>query len=146
MRYTLTLAQSGPFCQNPRFVELDGEKIALNNVILPKTIDSDGGYNPYNVRLFVIGHEFGAICAIWASNWQGAFDEACDANLIDCLMSENQDFGNEELTPLGNVSELFDLSHAWIGEVEFDAARDIQLVVSIVRAVENQKSTVGQWA
>ena len=142
MTYTLTLAQSGAFCQNPRFVELSGEKIALNNVILPKTIDSDGGYNPHNVRLFVIGHEFGAICAVWASHEQEALDEACDANLIDCLLAENQDIDNEELTPLGDASELFDLSHAWIGTVEFDAARDIQLIVSIVRAVENQKDTL----
>lgn len=142
MTYTLTLAQSGGFCQTPRFAELEGDKIALNNVILPKTIDSDGGYNPHNVRFFVIGHEFGAICAVWASHEQEAFDEACDANLIDCLMSENQDFDNEELTPLGNASELFDLTHAWIGTVEFDAARDINLIVSIVRASENQKDTL----
>ena len=142
MQYTLTLAQSVSFCQNPRFAELDGDKIALNNVILPKTIDSDGAYNPHNVRLFVIGHEFGAICAVWASHEQEAFDEACDANLIDCLMAENQDIDNEELAPLGNASELFDLTHAWIGTVEFDAARDIKLIVSIVRAAENQKYTL----
>lgn len=144
MAYKLTLAQSGAFCQNPRFAELEGEKIALNNVILPKTIDTDGAYNPHGVRLFVIGHEHGAICAIWASHEQEAFDEACDANFIDSLMAENQDHDDDTLTPLGNASELFDLTYAWVGAVEFDAARDIQLIVSIVRAVENQKDTLGE--
>lgn len=142
MKHTLTLSQRGPFAQNPHFAELEGEKIAVNNVILPKAVDQESSYNPHNVRLWAIGHEFGALCAVWASHEQEALDEACDAGLLDCLMAEDQDQENEELTPLGNASELFDLTHAWIGEVEFDAARDIHLIVAIVRASENQKDTL----
>lgn len=142
MKYTLTLRQSGPFAQNPRFTEIEGEKILLNNVILPRAIDPENAFNPHNVRLFVIGHEFGAICAVWAGHEQEAFDVACDGNMLDCLMSENQDHEDDSLTPCGNASELFDLAHAWCGVVEFEPARDIVLIVDIVRASENQKDTL----
>jgi hypothetical protein len=137
MRYTLTLKQSLPFAQNPRFAELEGEKILCNDVNLPKAIDPDNGYNPHNVRLWVIGHEFGAICAVFASHEQDALDSAVDGGMLDCLMAEDQNPPEDEregLAPLGNASELFDLSHAWLAEVEFDATRDIHLIVKLVRA------------
>jgi len=144
MPYTLTLAQSGAFAQNPRFAELEGNKISLNNVLLPKEIDADSAYNPHRVRLWVIGHEFGAICAVWAGGEQDAFDEACDSGMLECLqVSEEQQnadvIGADEYAYLGNASEPHDLTHAWIAPVEWDAARDIQLIVAIVRASENQK-------
>ena len=60
-------------------------------------------------------------------------DAAVDAGSLDCLMAEEQDYDNEDLTPLGNASELFDLNSVWMGEVEFDAARDIKLIVALVR-------------
>lgn len=142
MKYTLTLKQTMPFVQNPRFCELEANRIALNDAILPASIDPDASYNPHNVRLWVIGHEFGAICAVWASHAQDAFDNAVDANMLDCLQIEDPADIDDETTYLGNASEPFDLSYAWIGEVEFDAARDIKLIVSIVRATENQQDTI----
>lgn len=144
--YTLTLKQeNGPFFSVPRFVELSGDKIALNNVVLPQHIDKESAYNPHNVQLYVIGHEFGAIAAVWASSESEALDEACDLNLLDSLMCEDQNPDNpdsNEFTPLGNASELFDLSHVWTGIVEFMLSRDIQLIVDIIRASENQKSFI----
>ena len=140
MKYTLTLKQSGSFCQNPRFAELEGENILLNYVSLPKHIEHT--YNPYNVRLWVIGNEYGALCAVWDSSEQEALDEAVDANMLDCLMAEEQDYDNEDLTPLGNASELFDLNSVWVGEVEFDAARDIKLIVALVRESAEGKDTL----
>jgi len=135
MKYQLTLKQQDfPFAQTPRFAELSADCILLDNVQLPPEIDASDRYNPYNVRLWVIGHEHGAICAVFAGCEQYAFDHAVDLNQLDCLMADDQDYDNEELTALGNASELFDLSHAWIAEVEFDAARDIQLIVAIVKA------------
>lgn len=131
MKYTLTLKQSLPFSQNPRFAELDGEAILLNDVNLPGHIEHT--YNPHNVTLWVIGHEHGALCAVWANCEQDALDEAVDAGMLDCLMADEQDHDNEDLTPLGNASELFDLNSVWMGEVEFDAARDIKLIVTLVR-------------
>jgi hypothetical protein len=134
MRYNLTLKQSLPFAQNPPFAELEGDKILCNDVNLPASIDPDNGYNPHNVRMWVIGHEFGAICAVFASSEQDAFDAAVDGNMLDCLMAQDQDHDDESLTPLGNASELFDLTYAWLAEVEFDPARDIHLIVKLVRA------------
>lgn len=134
MRYTLTLKQSLPFASSPRFAELDGEKILCNDVNLPREIDPDNGYNPHNVRMWVIGHEFGAICAVFASSEHDALDSAVDAGMLDCMMAQEQDYDDESLTALGNASELFDLTYAWIAPVEWDAARDIHLIVKLVRA------------
>ena len=144
--YTLTLKQDkNPFFQMANSVKLPGDKIALNNVILPRSIDKENAFNPHNVQLYVIGHEFGAICAVWASNEQEALDEACNLNLLDCFLCEDQSakaYDSGDFVALGNASELFDLQHAWLGVVEFDAARDIQLIVDIIRASENQKSFI----
>lgn len=139
MRINLKL-KANNFC--PDYVEINPSTFYLNNVVLPKYIDPDGAFNPHNVRCWVIGHEHGPVCAIWAPSEQEAFDEAADAGGLDCFLTEKQDYDDESLTPLGNASELFDLSYAWIGVVEWDAQRDIKTIVSIVRAVENQKGTL----
>ena len=136
--YTLHLKNGYPFAQAPCIVKLQSDKIALNDVMLPASIDHDARYNPYNVRLWVIGHEFGALYAVWAGHEQGALDAAVDLGLLDCLKAEEQDHEDESLTPLGNASELFDLQHAWIAEVDFNPARDIAMIVKIVRSTENQ--------
>lgn len=135
MKYQLALKQQNiPFAQTPRFAEIDAYNILLDNAQLPAEIDASDRYNPNNIRLWVIGHELGAICAVFAGCEQHALDQACDLNQIDCLMADDQDYDNSSLTALGNASELFDLSYAWIAEVEFEAKRDIQLIVAIVKA------------
>lgn len=140
MKYHLTLKQNFPFAQNGPFTEIEGEKIICNDVNLPKHIEST--YNPHNVRLWAIGHEFGAVCAIFASNEQDALDAAVDADQMDFCLAEEQDHDNEHLTPLGNASDLFDLSTVWIAPVEFDAARDIKLIVALARAAESGADTL----
>mgnify|MGYP003461326160 FL=1 len=137
MKYTLTLKQSP---QAPSSVELEGDSILLNDVNLPEHIEHT--FNPYNVKLWVIGNEYGALCAAWGSNEQEALDAAVDAGLLDSLMDEEQDYNNEALTPLGNAGELFDLDYVWMGKVEFDAARDIKLIVALVRESVEGKDTL----
>lgn len=136
MKYEIYIKQAPLFAQTqtPVVCELESDKINCNDAMFPASIDVASRYNPNNVKMYVIGHEHGAICSVFASNDQDALDNACDAGLIDCLMSEEQNHDDETLTPLGNASELFDLTYAWIGQVDFNAARDIQLIVSIVRA------------
>lgn len=134
MKYTLTLRQCLPFAQNPPFCELEGERIVCNYVTLPGAIDAACRFNPHNVRLWVIGHTFGAVCAVFASHESDALDAACDAGMLDCFMAENQDYSDESLTACGNASELFDLSDFWMGQVEFDPARDILLITALARA------------
>ena len=135
MKYQLTLKpQNFPFNQTPRFAEIEADGILLDNAQLPAEIDASDRYNPQNIRLWAVGHEFGALCAVFAGCEQYALDQAVDLHQLDCLLADDQEYDNETLTPLGNASELFDLSHAWIAEVEFDARRDIQLIVAIVKA------------
>lgn len=141
--FTLHLKNRYPFGA-PCIVKLPGDKIALNDVMLPASIDHDARYNPNNVRLWVIGHEFGALCAVWAGHEQEAFDAAVDLGLLDCLMSEEQDRENESLTALGNASEIFDLQSVWIADVDFNPARDIAMIVKIIRRSENQFDFIGE--
>lgn len=140
MKYTLTLKNGYPFC--PDTVELENEFIAVDNMILPAYIDKPNSFNPHNIKMQVIGHQFGPICAVWASCAQDALDQAVDLNMLDCALSEDQDYDNENLTPLGNASELFDLSDFWVADVELNPMRDIQLIVGLVRASENGHSTI----
>ncbi len=73
----LTPVNCGPFnCLPAREVELEDERILCNDIILPF-----GEFNPHNVRLWVIGNEFGALGAVWASHEQDALDELVDADL-----------------------------------------------------------------
>lgn len=134
MKYQLKLNQVFPFAQNPTMCELEAQHIICNDVMLPAEIDADSRFNPHNVRLWVIGHEFGAICAIFASCEQDALDAAVDADELDSLLSEDQNYEDETLTSLGNASELFDLSHAWISTVDFEPVRDILLITKLARA------------
>lgn len=136
---TLHLRQLMPFARCPAFVELAEDKILTNDVCLPRHIDVKA-FNPHNVRMWVIGHTFGPICAVWASNEQLAFDEAVDANLLDCFLIENPEDVTEETAYLGNASEPFDLSEAWIGEVSFDLLRDVDLILALVRRFEQGKA------
>ena len=143
MIYQIKLKPNLPFANCPTLCELEGDNIVCNDVNLPKEIDSYNSYNPHNVRAWVIGHEFGAICMIFASHEQDAFDAAVDANQLDSLLDTDQDHQNESLTSLGNAGELFDLSNVWISEVEFDPARDIHLIVGLVRSGALGNDTLG---
>lgn len=102
-----------------RSFEIQPENYRLNDACFPF------GFNPHNVRPFIIGNEFGAICVVWATCEQDAFDSMVDANFEQFIVSpetiaEMSDEEREELTGLGNSSELCDLTYAWIEEVSID--------------------------
>lgn len=142
MKYTLKLTQGFPFASCPALAELDAERILCNDIMLPAEIDNSARFNPHNIGLYVIGHEHGPIVAVWAGNDQDALDNAVDANMIDCMLVEGEDADNENHARLGNADEPFDLSYAWIARVEWDAARDIQLIVKFARAAESGADTL----
>ena len=109
--------------------ELAENDILLNNVTMP------GDYNPNNVRLWVIGHEYGPICAVWAPNEQEALDEMLDQGYLQFLVAD-EDF-NETLDEqghyayLGNAGEPCDLSYAWIKPIVLDEKRDFRLLLDM---------------
>lgn len=140
-KYTLTLSASG---YAPDTCEIDASLILCNAVNLPRNIDaSTSCFN--TASLYAIGHQFGAVCAVWADNVQDALDNAVDANMLDCFLAEEQNYEDESLTSLGNASELFDLSEVWMAEVKWDATRDIQLIVALVRASEAGDDNLGVY-
>lgn len=135
--YTFKLAQDFPFAQSLALATLDASKVLCNDVMLPRDYDEAGSYNPHNLGLYVIGHELGPICAVWAGNDQAALDNAVDADMLDCLLVEGDDAENEDYARLGNAGEPFDLSYTWVARVEWDAARDIKTLVKFARASES---------
>ena len=85
-------------------IKIDVNKVLANNVIF------DGEYNPHNVRLWVISHEFGPVAAVWATCEQDALDEAVDADLMGAFAIDEAD-ADEETAHLGNAGEPFDLTY-----------------------------------
>lgn len=127
------------------------ESIICNDVMLPSDFDCSSVFNPHNVRMFLIGHMHGPVCAIFASCEQDALDAAVDANMMECFMVSEEDakeyYSAEEgqqvnYTALGNAGELHDLEDCWIAEVEFKADRDIKLIVALARAGEGGHDTL----
>lgn len=131
----LLLKQRLPFADNPRFAELELDRILGNNVVLP------GEFNPHNVRLWVIGNEFGAMGAVWADCQGDALDELVDADLGSGLLIDESD-ADEETSRLGNAGEPADLSHAWMGEVELLEPRDAALLAHFKMLRGDESPTV----
>lgn len=114
--------------RNGREIELPDERILCNDVTLPHD-----RFNPHSVRLWVIGNEYGPLCAVWASHEQDAFDAACDAGLLAGLAIEEAD-ADEDAARLGNASEPHDLTNAWLQTVRLSGPDDWELVARFAEA------------
>lgn len=135
MKLTLKPLNGGSFnCLPAREVELKEEEILCNNVILPWE------FNPHKVGLYVIGHEFGAVGAVWSSHEQEALDELIDSGLGESFLVSEEDQSSasederEDWTHLGNAGEPCDLTNAWIQEVRLEPSQDFQLLCAFAEA------------
>ena len=97
--------------------ELDEASILANNPVFAWE------YNPHRVRLWIIGHEFGAVAACWADCESDALDEAYDADLLACFAVDEAD-ADEDAARLGNAGEPCDLTYAWLYEVDLSPSID----------------------
>lgn len=127
MKYTLNLNQTLPFASNVPFVELEDERILANNVIFP------GEFNPHNVRLWVIGNEYGALGAVWADCESDAIDELIDSDLGGGILIDEAD-ADEETARGGNAGEPYDTEHLWMATVRFEATHDLKLMLALAEA------------
>jgi hypothetical protein len=126
-------------CKPAMSHELNNDCILCNEEpVLP------GDSHRYNMRLWVVGNEFGACCAVWASHEQDALDAAVDANMIDCMLLDDQLEGYdengdilEEFISAGNAGELFHSDYMFIDAVEFDIVRDWELLKAFARCTDN---------
>ena len=108
--------------------ELREQDILLNDVTMP------GDYNLHKVRLWVIGHEYGPICAVWVPNEQEALDEMLDQGYVHFLVAD-EDFDEQGFYAyLGNAGEPCDLSYAWIKPIVLDEKRDFRLLLDMYLA------------
>jgi hypothetical protein len=135
MKVTLHTAavDGGPFNCRPAMVhELDPDKVLTNDVVLPWES------HPHGTRLYVIGHEFGALAALWAESEQDAMDILCDQGLSDPFLVEDHEMSiphdDGTLTALGNAGDLHNLNHAWCLPVAWDMARDVQALAKFAEA------------
>jgi hypothetical protein len=96
--------------------------------------------------LYIVGNEFGAIAAVTALDEGSALDQLINSGLGDSLLVDPQptheDADVNEYRALGNACEYCDLTYAWIAEVSFDPARDIDLIVAIAKADGAGESTL----
>lgn len=106
--------------------DINDKDILSNNVVLPQE------FNPHNVRLWIIGHEFGAICAVWASCEQDAFDEMLDTGYEQFLVENPEE--DQDYSYLGNAGEPCNLDYAWIEPVDFDFVRDYRTLIALAEA------------
>ena len=102
----------------------------------------NGNPGDYNDKLFLISAPVGNfaqnIALIWANNEQDAFDIACDENLLDdWLVEENEIENEDEVIRLGNASDAFDLQDATITRVpDSDWKSDYDYVFALGAASE----------
>ena len=109
-------------------VSIDEEYTLTNDVTFPHE------YNPHNVRLWVIGNEYGAICAAWADCEQDAIDEATDADLMAAFLVDEEDIDDaDEYSYIGNVGEPADLSNLWMEAVDL-SIQDIKFIIVFAEA------------
>lgn len=134
---TLFLKQSFPFASAPVCAELAPERILCNNVIFA------GEFNPHNVRLWVLGNEYGAMGAVWADCLGDAIDELIDADLAGGILLDEGDCSPEncgaemencEHGHGGNAGEAYDTDHLWAAEVNFEPVRDLAVLLKFAEA------------
>lgn len=141
-KITLTLQplNGGAFhCLPGREVELSAERITCDDVTFPW----EG--HPHNMRLWVIGNEYGALGAVWASHEQDALDELVDQGLGDGLLVDESSMSEaerEDLCRLGNACEAADLANAWIQTVRLDPVKDSMLCIAFAEARGSGASTL----
>jgi len=137
MKTKLNLASvnGGSFnCLPAREVEIENERILCNDIRFPWES------HPYNLALWVIGNEFGAVCAVWAEHEQGALDCMIDENLGDSFLVSSEDYEKMEQAEkddcacLGNAGEPCNLDYAWMQKVEFKGERDFKLIAKFAEA------------
>ncbi len=100
--------------------QLKNDHIHCNDVILP------GEFNPHNVRLFVICHEFAPVAAVWAYHEQAALDAFVDLG-YETFKVYDPDPNCEDYAYCGDASEPQNLDTCHIVPVEFNPAIPDQL-------------------
>ena len=91
--------------------DLEADKVMTDDVTMRH--EHAVGYS----QLWIIGNEFGPLCAVWAPHESDALDAAVNADLLDSLLLEESDldaYHESEYTRAGNASEPFASAHLWI--------------------------------
>jgi hypothetical protein len=109
-----------------REYELAEDIILCNDVVFPHE------FNPHNVRLWVIGNEYGPIAAVWAANEQDAFDILIDENLGGTFLVDDPD-PDIEYAYFGNASEPCNLDYAWIEAIDLEK-QELPLLLAFAEA------------
>ena len=141
MKYTLHLApvNGGPFsCLPARSVELEDERITATGADCSACYPGSGN-SMRDSFLYVIGNEFGALGAVWATNDQDALDELVDRDLAGGILVDDEpetdsEYEENGYSRLGNAGELCDLTNVWMQKVAFEPVRDIELIVALAKA------------
>ena len=103
--------------------KLDADKVMTDDITMRH--EHQIGYS----QLWLIGNEFGPICAVWAATTQEALDAAVDADMLDSLLIDENDickqdptiardslsgYRSDEYIRAGNASEAFSSVYLWV--------------------------------
>jgi hypothetical protein len=102
--------------------ELGEVSLCDADILNPAEYVPPGEYNPYGLKPWAIGNEYGLLVVVLANNEQDALDLAADADRLKIQALSEEDLaertdadGNEEgVIRLGNASEPYDSEDLWI--------------------------------
>ena len=100
---------------------MNEEQMEVGIEMLAQDGYTQGGYNPHNVRAWVISNQFGILYMVIGECEQTALDAAVDANAMDSEMMSDEDYAEYEREGwddsyilLGNASEPFWCEYLYI--------------------------------
>lgn len=138
-KYTLHAAASEIGGMGPR--PATGYALDSKNIYCNEKPYLPGDKPDYGIQLYIIGNETAAICAVWARHEQAALNIAVNLNALDALMAADQTsaeaHADESLVSLGNASELFHGDYLFCDKVEFDVARDWEVLKAFARCEDH---------
>lgn len=120
------------------YLDLPPERILTNDVTFAWE------YNPHNIRLWLIGNEYGPIVALWAGNEQDSLDEMLDKGFEHFLVKDPEpDPEGTRYTYLGNAGEPCDLTYAWLKPILVEEMGP-ELAVKLAQAREQNLDNLGE--
>jgi len=130
-----------PGCILANDVTFDGEYNRYN----------DGEYNPHNTRLWLISHQFGPVCMVWAQCEQDALDEMVDSDLGNAFLVSEEDVNSaseeerEAWARLGNTGEYADLTYCHMEAIKLDPTKDWRLMLAFAEARGAGSKTIEEY-
>lgn len=121
---------------------LRGKKVGDQELDADKVFSKDVEFSHehhHNFKLWLAGHAFGAVGAVWATNEGEALDEMADCGLLDAFLANDDetaaDTEGDKLDYLGNHGTAYNLqTDFWLDEVCLVPSHDWKVMLAFAEA------------